>query len=391
MDLGCEKQIAVLPTIFQNGSFVIVSPERVLKPKAPRHRTGDRNGIMVGWTNRLVRGYSTCHRRVRRFVGFRFGTSVAKLIRAEPNEQHVLLLLDASWPYDIWPAIEALKMRGLHVISVIYDLIPLTHSHTVVESLVRAFDRWLQGQMCFADSVVCISRAMADVVGNYFEEKMPSAGLARSIPVSSFYLGAELDFVRDAVSVQERVSTLKSVESPIFLMVGTIEPRKNHRHVFDAFRKLWAQGIDARLAIVGARDWKSEDLLAEIAEHPEAGRRLFLIRDASDADVKWFYENATALIMASEVEGFGLPIVEARQMGLSVICSDIPVFAELAAPGTAFFRLGDVDDLARVIVSHLGSRPVRSGTKGGWITWRESSQQLLGAVLRSVPCSNGSG
>jgi len=267
----------------------------------------------------------------------------------------------------------------------------MTHSHNVVEPLVRAFDRWLNGQMRFSDGVACISRAMADVVRKYFEGKLPSVGPARSIPVSTFYLGAELDFVSSAGSVQDRVLSLKSVESPIFLMVGTIEPRKNHRHVFNAFKRLWAQGIDARLAIVGARDWKTEDLLAEIVEHPEAGRRLFLIRDASDADVKWFYENATALIMASEVEGFGLPIVEARQMGLSVICSDIPVFTELAADGTEFFRLGDVDDLVRVIVGHLAIGRARSGTKGGWITWRESSQQLLGAVLRVVRSSDSDG
>src|SRR5438552_3450459 len=94
MDLGCEEEIVVLPTIIRNGSFVIVSPESVLEPKASRHQNGERNGIMARWTNRLVCGYSTCQRRVRKFVIFRLGTSVAKLIRAEPNEQHVLLLLD---------------------------------------------------------------------------------------------------------------------------------------------------------------------------------------------------------------------------------------------------------------------------------------------------------
>ena len=376
LDLGSENGINVLPVIFRSGSFIVVSPERVFGPKAHRSRPGSGK-----WLAPLV---SALPRRVRRFVEVRFGSSVAKLMRAEPKEKHVLLLLDASWGYEIWPTIELLKTRGLRVISVIYDLIPVTHAHTVVESLTRAFDHWLQGQIQFADCIVCISRSMAEVVQNHFREKMLSMRMSRSIPVSTFYLGAELDALNGGASVQEKILRLKGVASPIFLMVGTIEPRKNHRHVFEAFKKLWARGIDARLAIVGARDWKTDDLLAELGEHPEMGRRMLLIRDASDADLKWLYENATALIMASQVEGFGLPIVEARQMGLPVICSDIPVFAELAVAGTEFFRLGDVDDLARVILVHLALPHTRSRAKGGWINWRESSQQLLVAVRQAA-------
>jgi len=213
---------------------------------------------------------------------------------------------------------------------------------------------------------------------------MPSLGIARSISVSSFYLGSGLDFAGGNVSIREELLKLKSAASPMFLMVGTIEPRKNHRHVFDAFKRLWTEGVDARLVIVGAGDWMSEDLLGEIARHPETGHRLFLIRDASDADLQWLYQNATALIMASEVEGFGLPIVEARRMGLPVICSDIPVFAEFAVEGTQFFRLGDVDDLVRVIGARAAVHGARVERMDGWITWRESTQQLLSAILRTV-------
>jgi glycosyltransferase involved in cell wall biosynthesis len=118
-----------------------------------------------------------------------------------------------------------------------------------------------------------------------------------------------------------------------------------------------------------------------MAGHAEAGRRLLVIRDATDSDLKWLYENATALIMASEVEGFGLPIVEARQMGLPVICSDIAVFRELAAPGTEFFRRGSVDDLTKVIRSHIVSQRPRERSSDGWISWRQSSRQLLDAIL----------
>jgi len=93
LDLGSENGINVLPVIFRSGSFVVVSPERVFGPKAHRSRPGSGK-----WLARLV---SALPRRVRRFVEVRFGSSVAKLMRAEPKEKHVLLLLDASWGYEI--------------------------------------------------------------------------------------------------------------------------------------------------------------------------------------------------------------------------------------------------------------------------------------------------
>jgi len=218
---------------------------------------------------------------------------------------------------------------------------------------------------------------MADVVGEYFQKRLQSTEMTRSIPVSSFYLGCDLDFVDDLNAVQEKILSLEKVKSPIFLMVGTIEPRKKHRDVLGAFERLWAQGVEARLVIVGGRDWMSGELLAEIAGHAEAERRLFLIRDASDSDLQWLYERAAALIMASEVEGFGLPIVEAKRAGLPVICSNIPVFAEIAAGEAEFFRLGNVDDLVRAILKRLASCGECATTSRGWISWRESARQLL--------------
>ena len=302
------------------------------------------------------------------------------IIATRCSERHVLLLLDSSWVYDIWTPISRMKEKGVKVVSVIYDLIPITHGYTCVEPLVRAFRVWLDGQVRYSDGIVCISKSTAAVVRKYFVTNAPLLGVTQQIPISSFYLGSELDFVSHKIPVQPKILSLRKAGSPLFLMVGTIEPRKNHRQVFNAFRRLWALGAEVRLVIVSARSWKSDDLLQQIIEHPEYERRLFLIRDASDTDIDWLYRNSDALIMASEIEGFGLPIVEARQRGLPVICSDIPVFREITIPGTDFFLLYDVDDLVRVVKEFV-ARPRNSERLAtGWITWRESARELLSEV-----------
>lgn len=303
--------------------------------------------------------------------------NVADLVAPQSGQTDVLLLLDSSWTYEIWPAVRGLKQRGVYVFSVIYDLIPITHPHTSVGPLVSAFRKWLQEQANNADAVICISKYVAETVRKY----LIGCGTSRNVPVTWFHLGAEPDF---AISTGEVVSSrVREIAGgpPFFLMVGTIEPRKNHRQVFAAFDRAWRQGFKAQLVIVGARAWKTEQLLEEMHVHAECGARLHLVRDASDVDLDFLYRRAIALIIASEVEGFGLPIVEARQRGLRVIASDIPVFREIEDPATLFFDLGDVQSLVdRLLeIAATGKQTVQA-EGGSWMTWRESTEELLSRI-----------
>jgi len=297
---------------------------------------------------------------------------------AELRREHNILLLDSSWAYDIWPAIAAMKPMGLRVFSVMYDLVLISHPNTAVATAVSAFRHWLGEQFRYTDGIVCISRSVADGVRDYVAQNAPLGSMTRNIPISYFYLGSELDLAPDQAPVQPYIRDLAQGSSPLFLVVGTIEPRKNHRQIFDAFCKLWAQGLEARLIIV-ARSWMNR-LARQMARHSELNRKLYLIRDASDSDVDWLYRHSDALIMASEAEGFGLPIVEARQRALPVICSDIPVFREIAGSGTRFFALHDVDDLCRAVRDFLKRQSPDNVSATGWITWRESTMQLLGEI-----------
>jgi hypothetical protein len=98
-------------------------------------------------------------------------------------------------------------------------------------------------------------------------------------------------------------------------------------------------------------------------------------------DLDFLYREAVALVIASEVEGFGLPIVEARQRGLRVVASDIPVFRELEDPHTLYFPLGDVDALIELLfkVGDSGKQDLQDeGAR--WMTWRESAQELLSRI-----------
>jgi alpha-1,2-rhamnosyltransferase len=173
---------------------------------------------------------------------------------------------------------------------------------------------------------------------------------------------------------------------PYFLVVGSIEPRKNHQTVLDAFELLWQEGRAANLVIVGGNGWKSEAFIQRVQRHPLSKKRLFLLRRATDAELMLLYSKTTALIIASIAEGFGLPIVEALQRGTKVICSDIPVFREIVGEHAAFFEVTSPEALAKAVAQSIDAcepSPSRSGTPTmQWLTWRESAEQLFSRVVK---------
>jgi len=296
----------------------------------------------------------------------------------------ILVLLDASWDLPIWPAVKSFKQRGGKVISVIYDLIPISHPHTCLATHVVAFRAWLRESIRYSDALIGISRSTADQL----EQFAANGGKQSDGPViDHFHLGSELDLVEREDQPRADIRRIFDVERHVFLMVGSIEPRKNHRYVLDAFDTHWARGGDAALVMIGRHGWKNEAFLERVARHEELDKRLFLVRDATDTEVDHAYRRASALIIASEVEGFGLPVVEAFQRGLPVLCSDIPVFREIADGKAIFFDLSHNGRLADALTAFCCAHPVEQRdirTPQSWITWRQSTDQLCTAIMRAL-------
>ena len=297
-------------------------------------------------------------------------------------EESVLLLLDSSWHVPIWGAVARFKQRGGKVIGVIYDLIPITHPQACVPALAASFEAWFREYARRSEASIAISRATANEVRRFLDLLTVSSA---DHSIDHFYLGSELDLVQFDDQPRGDISRIFGGDRHVFLMVGSIEPRKNHSYVLDAFEQHWARGGESVVVMIGRQAWKTEDFLERVTRHEDRDRRLFVLRDASDAELDYAYRNASALIIASEIEGFGLPVVEAFQRGLPVLCSDIPVFREIADGKARFFELERSDSLADAIGQFCRTHDVtrRSGrAPQSWISWRESTDQLCAALVR---------
>lgn len=278
---------------------------------------------------------------------------------------------------------QTLRQNGVKVWFLVYDLLPVLHPEWFPLELSTIFDQWLS-IIAQCDGAVCISRETASNLRNWCLEK----GVVRMRPyrIMTLSLGHDLISSKPSIGMPEGAQyVLSNLQvRPSFLIVGTIEPRKGHEQTIEAFDMLWEEGFDLNLVIVGKQGWMFEKLINRIQTHPELGKRFFWLEGISDEYLEKIYIHSTCLIVASEGEGFGLPIIEAAQHRVSIIVRDIPVFREAAGQWAYFFSGKSPSDLAIAVKNWLElykskKHPESSGMH--LTTWEQSINRLKEILL----------
>jgi len=145
-------------------------------------------------------------------------------------------------------------------------------------------------------------------------------------------------------------------ETPYFVVVGTIEPRKNLAFLLQVWHRWTRAGASrrARLVVVGRRGWENENVLDLLERSIGLAPTVIEVATLSDAGMVALLRGATALLAPSLVEGFGLPIAEALALGVPVIASDIEAhrevggaFAQYVGPADGLGWMAALDDCIR--------------------------------------------
>lgn len=277
---------------------------------------------------------------------------------------------------------DKLARIGVERYFVVYDLLPLKLKHHFRPEVTKNFNIWLN-TVAQSDGLIAISECVADDV----EAWARRTGLRRSrpLPLGVFRLGADFNRgLKDEPSAQLQAWVKAQKNSPIFVSIGTLEPRKRHDQVIDALDSLLEHNHSASLALVGKKGWFCDDLIAKLETHPELGKRIAWFKSASDADLNVLLKSSAALISASEDEGFGLPIVEAQLAGLPIIARDIPIFREVAGDEATYFRGESGEDLAQAMTAFLDRKSRRNTggtTTAHLIDWKQSTRELTEVIL----------
>ena len=274
-----------------------------------------------------------------------------------------------------------MKLRGVQLNFVVYDLLLIKHPEWWLPPNPQLFKGWLDTVTAVADNLVCISQVVAGDLEEWIDENqtVPPSLPAR---ISSFNLGADIlnDESKASLSLESEALLAKLKTTSTFIVVGTLEPRKGHLLVLSAFESLWERNFDFRLVIVGKAGWLVDELVSRLETHKELGEKLLWLSDVSDEYLQRLYDESSCLIMASEDEGFGLPLVEAAQNRLPIIARDIPIFREVANEHATFFsgRTGQAlaDELIEWDSLYSKSLHIKSDDMP-IISWKQSADELL--------------
>lgn len=301
-----------------------------------------------------------------------------------PLPSDIAFMLDSSWwapeRFDDFHA--AIWEAGGEVVWMVHDLIPLQLPETCDPVMPPVFQAWLTRAVLNADGFICNSEATRRDLMAFVDETLPRERRRRPW-ARSVRLGCDIKVSGDKAISEKIAELLRAIGSlPMFVALGTVEPRKDYATVLDAFERLWHDEGDAALVLIGKQGWNVEALVARIEGHPELGKRLFWLRGATDEDVGELMRRARALIQASIAEGFGLPIVEAGGMGVPLILSDIPVFREIAADHATYFTVSQSDELMSAVRSMMAPASEQQRTPVlQWPTWFEASHEVAQALI----------
>lgn len=271
------------------------------------------------------------------------------------------------------------RLAGLRLVLVVYDLLPLLRPDCFPEGVAQVW-QWYTRMLAMADQAICISRAVADELATWLD--MTPALRATPLAIDYFHLAG--DFRTDGAVGEASAAVMAAMacttRRPTFLMSGTLEPRKGYRQALAAFERLWAGNEDVGLVIVGKQGWMMDDLARHIRTHPYLGGKLHWLESLHDVELRRFYGMSSCLLMASEGEGFGLPIVEAARAGLPILARDLPVFREIAGAHASYFSGLTEDALTQALRAWLrawaqDAAPSSNGIQT--LDWDGSVRQLL--------------
>jgi glycosyltransferase involved in cell wall biosynthesis len=240
----------------------------------------------------------------------------------------------------------------LRAIYLIHDLIPLTHLEHCRAGEAQKHERRMVHALASAHGVIGNSQATLFDLAHF----ALAHGLAMPPSVAAWISGPPPQVAR----------TQAPMTTPYFVTLGTIEGRKNHLLLLDIWQAMVAKMGPAAptLVVIGQRGWQAEQAWAMLDQPSAFEGKVIELNRCGDEELAGWIGGARALLMPSFAEGFGLPIIEALDLGTPVIASDLPVFREIGGDIPLFLDPKDRAAWAHWIIAFSSDDPERARQTG---------------------------
>ena len=252
------------------------------------------------------------------------------------------------------------RATGVRAVYMVHDLIPITHPEYCRAGESDRHVRRIENMLASAVGIVGNSRETLDILTSF------AATSGRAVPpMLAAPLGTEIQ------SAPPRAAP--APDRPTFVMLGTIEGRKNHLMML----QLWSRLVPRLekeaplLLIIGQRGWECEQVVDLLERSTVLRDSVVEVGRCSDEELVAYLRNARALLFPTLVEGYGLPLIEALASGTPVIASDLSVFHEIGQGIPDFIDPLDGPAWLRAIVDYAApDSPARAAQMKRLATYR---------------------
>lgn len=264
----------------------------------------------------LLLNQNATHSRDARLLMVR---ATLRALRRERFDRGVLLHTSHSG-LEFGRYFQSLARRNIRTVFMLHDLIPLTHAEYCRPGVRELHHERMRVALNHAAGVIANSRFTLD---SLTEASQSSGWMIPKTVVAPLASG---------IARKSDVSGASPVGRPYFVMLGTIEPRKNHWFMLHVWRRLVEMLGDRApmLVVIGRRGWECENVVDMLERCSALRGALIEEADCSDERLYNYLHHSQALLFPSFVEGYGMPLAEALAMRVPVIASDLPVFHEIA-------------------------------------------------------------
>lgn len=273
----------------------------------------------------------------------------------------------------------------------VHDLTPVTrpHHHTLVNWF--CFAAYFHESLAVADAVVCLSRATRSRLRSWHPGRASREAEVIGPGVEPFFSPpAEGE---SSAATRDRFAGGR----PFVVQLGTLEPRKGVATLIEAHGRLVVSHEDGPdLVLAGGTGWHSEVVAAALARHPRRDR-VHRPGYVTREEARDLFRHAEAVVVASEEEGFGLPVAEALACGAACVISDDPALLEAAADAAEVFPRSSVTALAEALSRTLeserqGELRARARTRRSELGWSGPARQWIHLLQRlTMPANAATG
>ncbi len=182
---------------------------------------------------------------------------------------------------------------------------------------------------------------------------------------------------------EEVLNKYKINAKKYFLSVSSLSGHKNIKTLINSYTAL-SEDIQSeyKLVLAGGKNIPEELISA-------GNKNVIFTKFVDENTLKVLYKNAKFYIFPSKMEGFGIPIIDAQNFGIPVICSDIEVFKEVASEQGAVFCKPDEDNIKISIEKLLNNNKIETDLiNQGKINISRFSEEIRKEQLKKVLYEN---